>query len=481
MSKLVKNSILYTTLSIFEKSFMFFMLPVYTAYLSPEDLGQYSLVVAINAFLILLYSLSLEHGLGKFYYDYKDDDHKVKILFSTIYSSVFFASIMFTFLFFVSYDFLFFKFSENEQLYELLKTGLLCIVFFPCYSMFKQMYQVKQDAKKYGLISFSYTLLLVIINVVLIVLFGMKSEGLLYGLLCVNIIFFCYSTISFFKNNGFFYDFKLLLKVLKYSFPLLPHSISSVVTSMSDRILIGFFLTLSSVGLYTISSQVSFIFGVLISAFSMAYGPVFFEKIKGEEKGKIELLKIANIGVPIFCFIGVSLSFFSKEIIMVMVSDDYLEAYKYAMILIFVFVFQSVYIFTAGPLLVSSTKIYALVSILSSVLNVILNILLIPIYYIYGAAIATLISKIVSVFLYSYFGYKSKDRLDFNFKLLIGLPFFSLFLVFSLEPLINQQSMWIEIGLKIFISFIFLMSISYFNKDIFLFVKSNVIRLWAKK
>ncbi|QDE30499.1 oligosaccharide flippase family protein [Shewanella polaris] len=480
MSKLLTNSFIYTVLAIFEKGLVFFMMPIYTAYLSPADFGSYSLVLAINAFLILLYTFSLENGLGKFYYDFKADEEKVRELFGTIFTTVLLISFIFTLLFYFFYNDLFNVFSNNDDLHHNLKIGLACIAFYPAYSILKRMYQVKQESKKFGFLSFLYTLLLIMMNLVCIILLNLKSEGLLFGLLFTNIVFFSYSIFNFYKSNGFYYNFEILKTVLKYSLPLFPHSVSNIVTTMCDRIFVGYFLTLTAVGLYSVASQISMIFSVLIGSFTMAYGPFFFEKMKGSATDKTEIIKIAHTVVPIFCLFGIGFSLFSKEIVMLMATDAYLEAYNYAMILIFVFVFQSVYIFTAGPLLINSTTRYAAISIFAALLNIFLNYILIPIYGIYGAAVATLIQKIIAVILYSYLGYKSTDKLEFNFRYLILLPVLSFVIVFTLSPLLNQQALYISISAKVLIILFCTVILLLTNSYIYIFSKKFYFNIRKK-
>lgn len=452
MSKLFGNSIIYTVLTFIEKGMGFFLMPVFTAYISPHEYGSFNLVLSITAFLSLFYTFSLENALGKFYYDYKDD--KGKLILGTVFFTILLSSVFFTIIVYVSFFFLSKYIDIDDLLYRNLLLGFACIAFYPVFSVFRLIYRVKQEAAKYSVLNLCYSFVLILAKVVVVVFLSMQSTGLLSATLLVNLLFCFGSIFYFYRSNGISFSYPLLREMLNYSVPLLPHSLSGVINSTCDRLFIGYYLTLTSVGVYSVALQVSSIMNIVVSSFSMAYGPWFFEQIK-VKTGRESIANIANVGVSCFCVVGLSLAVFSKEIIMLMASNEYYEAYNYTAILVFVHVFNGVYIFTAGPLLINSTRKYASVSIFTSLLNIPLNYILIPIYGVYGAAYATLIQMFIGVALYTYFGFKSEDKVKFNFGLLFLLPIIAFVLSMASLFLIEGGGMLVNMSVKSLVVIVF--------------------------
>ena len=88
LSKLVKNSSIYTVVSVLQKAIGFFLLPLYTRYLMPADYGVVSVVTSIEAFLTAFYMLSLHGAVTRFYFSLRNDLGELKKLWGTCFSFV---------------------------------------------------------------------------------------------------------------------------------------------------------------------------------------------------------------------------------------------------------------------------------------------------------------------------------------------------------------------------------------------------------
>jgi O-antigen/teichoic acid export membrane protein len=76
------NSFYYTFSSLLIKAFGFFLLPLYTAYLSPNDYGITNLIHSFLSVSTFLVSFSLYSAIPRFYVEYKDQRDKLKLLIS---------------------------------------------------------------------------------------------------------------------------------------------------------------------------------------------------------------------------------------------------------------------------------------------------------------------------------------------------------------------------------------------------------------
>ena len=70
-SRLLKNSSIYSGANVLQQMLAFFLLPLYTRFLTPNDYGIISVVNSVAAFLVILLNLSLYAAVSRFYFDYK--------------------------------------------------------------------------------------------------------------------------------------------------------------------------------------------------------------------------------------------------------------------------------------------------------------------------------------------------------------------------------------------------------------------------
>lgn len=75
--KVLFNSGIYTITSIFQKGIGFILLPLFTIYMTSEDYGIVSIVNSFVQVLSLLFTLSLNGAVQRYYYKYKDELEKI--------------------------------------------------------------------------------------------------------------------------------------------------------------------------------------------------------------------------------------------------------------------------------------------------------------------------------------------------------------------------------------------------------------------
>ena len=71
--RLLKNSGIYGMVQILQKCIGLVLIPVYTTLLTPAEKGITDVVTPIVSFLSILYSLSINSAVIRFYVDYKED------------------------------------------------------------------------------------------------------------------------------------------------------------------------------------------------------------------------------------------------------------------------------------------------------------------------------------------------------------------------------------------------------------------------
>ena len=82
--RVVVNSVIYTFSGLLLKCFSFFLLPLYTAYLTTKDYGITSIANSFISTMSFVVTFSLFSAVMRFYVDLKDSPEKLKRFYGTI-------------------------------------------------------------------------------------------------------------------------------------------------------------------------------------------------------------------------------------------------------------------------------------------------------------------------------------------------------------------------------------------------------------
>ena len=93
--KVVVNSMVYSVSGVLLKCFSFFLLPLYSFYLTTEDYGITSIVASFIGTMTYIVSLSLYSAVERFFVDYKEKPELLKRFYGTVASFTFLSGIVF--------------------------------------------------------------------------------------------------------------------------------------------------------------------------------------------------------------------------------------------------------------------------------------------------------------------------------------------------------------------------------------------------
>ena len=198
---------------------------------------------------------------------------------------------------------------------------------------------------------------------------------------------------------------EIAISLLKDSWPLLLSGIVISIYMKIDQVIIKQLLGAEEVGQYAAASRLSeawyFIPMVIVSSL---YPSIISAKQTNNETYCSRLQKLYDLMVGLSIAIAIPITFFGDIIIDLIYGSQYSESGAVLMLHIWtgVFVFIGV-IFSAYLTIENQTKKAFYRTLIGAILNVTLNYVLIPIYGIKGAAIATLAAQLTSNYLYDIF------------------------------------------------------------------------------
>lgn len=399
----LKSFSLYTFASIVERAVSFFILPVFTYYLSTKDFGILSLHSTISTFMLPLISLGIQGSISIAYYKKEKKE----------YSNYFSSSIFFPFILslLISINILFFK-SFIEFFFGIPIIWILLIPIFSFFSFVNSLllidYQIKNEPKKYVIFSLSNSIFNILISVLFVVLFDYGFEGRIIGQYVSIFIFFILSiyilhTIR--KELRIKFNLNDALDSLKFGIPLIPHIIGGMVMNMSDRFFIDYFYGKSELGIYNIGYLVGSSISLFSAAFANAIIPFSYHLFnQNTYHSKVKVVRIYWFYSIFLIFTVFILWILNPYIFKWFINSKFSKGSEYVFWVTLAYFFQGLYLLFANILFyLKKTKIFFFLSFINISLNVLLNYYLIIYFGIIGAAYATLISFLLFFIMISYY------------------------------------------------------------------------------
>lgn len=191
-------------------------------------------------------------------------------------------------------------------------------------------------------------------------------------------------------------DLKLLKQLLMIAIPLFPNFLIYWVFNSSDKIMITNMMGIGAAGIYSVSSKLGHASQLIYTAFAGGWQFFAFSTMKEDNQVKSNSLTFEYLGIISFLVTSFVCAW-SYFIFKLLFTDQYLGGYIAAPYLFLAPLLQMLFQVSCNQFLIIK-KTWPNMLILSSgaILNVILNYVLIPVWGIEGASIATLAGYIVS-------------------------------------------------------------------------------------
>ena len=466
--ELAKNTFILFIGTFFTKIVQYFLLPIYTGYLNSSEYGTVELFNTIIYLMLPIVGLQIEQGIFRFLINNRKNDLKKKELIS---SSIFFV-LLSNFIFFIIFMLI-------SPLINYEYKWLLCLNLFLC-NLSSIMLQVSRglgDNKSYSISSFSTALTTILFNIIFLVEIKLKVTGMIYG---SAIGYTVGMTYIFIKLKIYKYislkciSKKAIIKIIKYSVPMIPNSLSWWILSSSDRIIVSSFIGLSATGLLSVAYKFSNIGIFIYNIFNMSLTESIVLHINDDDiEGYFN--KIYNSIGNIFISFEALLISFMPLAFKLLINPNYNESYNLISIAIVATMFQ-VLATMFGTIYIAkkNTKSVAFTSIVAAIINIVADVILIRYIGIYAAVISTVLSYVI-LFIYRLIDInKNYLRVKLCKKLIVNM----LVILLVICPLYYINNIYIKILTVIFTSLMLII----INFENFNFIKNIITnKIHSKK
>ena len=398
-----KHTFIYSIGNLSTKIIGLLLLPLYTAKLSLLNYGRFTILETTSMFLTMVLGLRIVSSMMRWSAETEDEDEQGKILFNS-YVILLVTAILITIIFSPLKSWLsqvFFSSAEYSQFFTVIFAiiGLEMINQVPM-----NLFRFQGKPIVYSAVFAIKLVIVLLLNIYFLVYAEIGVIGIFYSQLIANAIQMIFTIPILLKNFYYKFDIKLIKEMLSYSIPLIFSAISVQLLAIGDRYIIKYLLDYSQVGIYSLGYKISGVLNVfIVQAFALGFLPIAY-KMQDSKDAQPFFKKIFKYFSMILVFGALGVSLFAREILLVFAQKpEFYVAYKIVPLITIAFIFKGIqYMFLLGFHYVKKTKYIAYIVTIALFVNLGLNIILIPQFGIWGAALTTVISSLL-ISIISYF------------------------------------------------------------------------------
>jgi len=439
--------------------------------ISQSEYGVYSLALVLVGIFATLSTLGLHEGATRYiaYFRGKNEKEKVDNIISWSIKISIITGSSIAILTFIASDYISASIFHILDLSIPLKIFSITIPFTVLINIFTAIFRGFESVKPRIYFQNILRNLTLIVFLIIFIYLGLSFFGVVYAYLLsvlstfLAFIFYYIRKLPIYHKKLNHINTKLLgKKLLLFSLPLMGMSFLIMTMSWTDTLMLGYFKTPALVGLYNAAIPLVHLITIAISAIGFIYIPITSQLFSKNRIG--ELRKSYQISTK-WSFMGSFIIFFAfflfpEKILYLFFGSSYITAAFVLQILAIGHLFDPFFGLNFHTLITTGhTNFLMKCFLIISIINIIANSFLIPIFDINGAAIATassfcIIEIIMTIKLYKTYGVHPFTH---KYKKLIGLSILLLIIFYGIKELFIIEFWLIFIIIPIFLLIYFLL------------------------
>lgn len=389
LQELASDSVTYGLSGILRQAIGFFLLPLYTSYLTPEDYGVLALLALISMLFLPLADLGMSNAIFRRFNTEKNRNERLQVV-NTGLISIIVASVLLVITGIVCAAPLAWFLYGKQVHVELVKLTLIGA----CFDSIAQIPKVILRADRRVRVAAGLNILSLLANILmtisLVVGLNMGVRGAVLANLGGSLFSMLLQFLFVLKTIRFLFDRVVWRAMLSYGFPFLPHRLLSLGLTQFGVYMISHMLGAGEVGLYSIATRVVLPLQMVIGSVQRAWVPFKFQIHAEEAEPEPFFRSITTYYVAMTTFLWLGVSLWGPEVIRLMTSTEFHAAIPLVPLVALVPFTQGLYFMLGtGIELSDNTKPMPIVSFFGFVAVAIGAFLLIPLMNAYGAALAT--------------------------------------------------------------------------------------------
>lgn len=365
------------------------LLPVFIVYLNPEDFAIVALSDMAGTIMAAFWGLRLSASVTRFYYEYSEGDRSLFI--GTIWWAVVINAIGGLLIVHTIAPFIL-PYFVTKVAYSPYLEIVVWTVFFRFFAEVPlAVLRIKEEASLVVGISLGTAFLSVGAKLYYVVVAAEGGLGVLKALLVGSGVSALGYTIYMLRRYPRKIHWPYVKDAIKYSWPMTPDAVLSGFTTMLDRFFLDKWVPMTVIGTYAVASQFGAIAYQAVVSLKMAFVPSVVRIWLEQKEERWRIGQMAFLFVAVVAFVALVVSLFAQDILLAFGRTRFLDAIA---LIPFTtsnaFLVALVTIVYMSFLLSKDMKWLTAVSVIHAVVAVMMNVILTPLFGVWGALAATL-------------------------------------------------------------------------------------------
>ncbi len=386
LRRLARHSAVYGLGGIVSRILAVLLLPLYTAYLEPSDLGSVGVLVALSAIVVTVLRGGVSTAFFRFYFDSPEPARRLVVVQTAFWFTTATAGLAA-------------GLALADPLADALGLGgddaLVRAAFVGIwaqmnYEQLTSLFRVEERSSAFVAASLVNIAITVGATLLLVVVWEQGALGVIVGNFIGTLSVYLALLAVRREQLGLDFDRSLLRQMQRFGLPLVPSALALIAINFSDRFFLAHLASLDEVGVYELGVRVASAMVLLLTAFRMAW-PAFAYSIEDDAEARRTYSFVLTYLVFLACWVALALGLLSPWLVRLLDSEGSFEAGSRVVApLAFALVAYAAYVVMAiGVGRARRTGFNWVITGAAALLNVALNIILIPPYGMMGAAAAT--------------------------------------------------------------------------------------------
>jgi O-antigen/teichoic acid export membrane protein len=415
--KLLSNASVYVLGDVVAKGSTFFLLPLWTLYLTPEDYGISETLIVYVQVLSLLLAMGLHGAAGRHYYEHLDDTAVQKSYITSVSLFLITVSTIAIVVLNLWGPMLWQQLTANTIPFDpYVRIALWIAYAYQWLHIPRVLYQTQQKAAAFVAIQYGEFLLTTGAMLVLVVGLHQGAYGMLLSrLLATSTLAFVITVLAIRDWFTPHISWRHIRSGLAFGLPLVPHLVANWVNRSADRLILERFVSLEELGLYNLGYMLGMAMMMLVVGVNGAWMPYYFRLMKTNPQPEPAIVQIVSSYVALIggmCLVG---TLFANDIVMLFLPPSFHGAIPYVGPVLVGYLFMGLYFFASMPLFYySKTMVLPFLTGATAALNIGLNSIFVPDSGAIAAAWTTTATFAVQMFVFLIVG-RRYQRIEYPF------------------------------------------------------------------
>ncbi len=387
--EVIKHFLVYGLGVVIINAAGFLLIPIYTHYLPASDFGILEIINRCIEISNLIFTAGLGITSLSFYASETEQEQKDSVI-STANLTIFAASIVGATLFLSFSGPLNDYFFADQKYLFLFRVASITMVAGMLSVVPIAYIRASMRSQLFIIISAGRFITIITLNIVLIVFLNMKITGVILGNMLGSSVFAIILIIYSIKKTGLSFNTTMFRKMLAFGLPFIPGGLFLFVLNNGDRFFIQSYYNSTVLGVYSLGYKLGTLALIFIlGPFLNVWGPYMF-KLDQSSSGSDNFNKYFIYLSITYCIMTLTLSLFSKELIMIISDRKYWDAYQVVPLILVAYLFWAAASFFDSGFYITKKTIYKpFIMGSATVFTLIMYRVFIPMNGLLGGAIAS--------------------------------------------------------------------------------------------